>query len=289
MGLNFRQYGETGKPLLILPGLFGNLGNWGRHSKELAKNHAVYGVDLRNHGDSMHCDEMNYLVMAEDIKELLAGLGIESCYMMGHSMGGKVAMQLALNAPGLVDKLIVVDIAPVDYPRQAKGHKHVIAGMQALNLDKLNSRAGAERKLADFIGDEATRKFVLANLVRKESGGYRWRLNLAAIAANYDRLREKPVADRPYEKPTLFIKGALSDYIQEQHRAGILELFPNAEVKTIIGAGHWLHADKPRAFRKIVLGFLQRECLQRECPQRDFLQRESLQQKSLQRESLQQE
>lgn len=257
MNLNYRQYSSEGKPLLILHGLFGSLSNWGWHSKQLAESFAVYGVDLRNHGDSFHDDELNYQVMAEDVRQLMVRLGIESCYMIGHSMGGKVAMQLALSHPNLIEKMIVVDIAPVAYSATADGHMNVMEGMDSLDFERIQSRAEAEQQLEKFIADDSTRKFVLTNLSRKEDGLYQWRLNLPAIRAHYAQLRDKPIADKPFSSPVLFVKGALSNYIQEQHKAEIIKLFPAATVKIIMQAGHWLHAEKPQAFQKIAMDFLQ--------------------------------
>ncbi|MDP6414145.1 MAG: alpha/beta fold hydrolase [Gammaproteobacteria bacterium] len=256
MQLNYRQYSDSGKPLLILHGLFGSLGNWGWHSKQLAEQYAVYGVDLRNHGESPHADELDYTSMADDVKQLMTSLGIDSCFCIGHSMGGKVAMQLALTQPQLVEKLIVVDIAPVTYPIGAEGHKKVLAAMAALDFDAIHSRSEAESKLAAFIQDEATRKFVLTNLQRDDSGKYQWRLNLRAIEEHYDALRIKPNGVLAFTKPTLFVKGSESKYIRAENETEILELFPNASVKIIMQAGHWLHADKPQAFKKIASDFL---------------------------------
>ncbi|NKB33596.1 MAG: alpha/beta fold hydrolase [Pseudomonadales bacterium] len=257
MQLNFRQYSEAGAPLIILHGLFGSLGNWGAHSKYFSEQFAVIGVDLRNHGESPHDVELNYPVMAQDVLELMEQLNIASANFIGHSMGGKVAMELALSAADKVDKLLVVDIAPVDYPEAADGHLRVIDGMKALDFDTIGNRKDAESFLEDFIIDEPTRKFVLTNLERKSEGKYGWRLNLGAIEKNYNRLREKPGGTKPFSKPTLFVKGSQSNYIQEQHKQEILQLFPNAQVKIIMQAGHWLHADKPQAFQKIALDFLQ--------------------------------
>ena len=259
MLLNYRQYSTDGQPLLILHGLFGSLSNWGWHSKQLARHFAVYGVDLRNHGDSPHADAMDYPTMAADVKVLLDHLGIQRCAIIGHSMGGKVAMQLALSEPQLVDKLVVVDIAPVTYPSKADGHEKVMAGMRALDLSLLGSRNEAEEFLEDYIEDEATRKFVLTNIVRDKDGAYGWRLNLDAIEQHYDDLRKKPVASQPYEGPTLFVRGDESNYVRKKHEAEILELFPNAGVKSIMECGHWLHADKPKVFQNIVLNFLTAE------------------------------
>lgn len=256
MLLNYRQYSTEGEPLLILHGLFGSLSNWGWHSKQLAEHFAVYGVDLRNHGDSPHADAMDYPSMAADVKALLDHLGIERCAIIGHSMGGKVAMQLALDEPDRVARLIVVDIAPVTYTSKADGHLRVMAGMRALDLSLLGSRNEAEEFLEDYIEDEATRKFVLTNIVRDPSGSYRWRLNLDAIEKHYDELRLKPVASQAYQGPTLFVRGDESNYVRKKHEAEILELFPNAGVKSIMECGHWLHADKPQVFQKIALNFL---------------------------------
>ncbi len=256
MQLNYRQYSDHGKPLLILHGLFGSLSNWGWHSKQLARTYAVYGIDLRNHGDSPHSNELNYQLMSEDVKQFMDQLQITTCYLIGHSMGGKVAMQLALTYPQFVGKLIVVDIAPIAYSDKADGHLNVMSGMNTLNIEQLESRKQAELHLAEYIEDEATRQFILTNLVRDADGTYRWRLNLSAIQQQYDRLREKPIATEAYMKPTLFVKGALSNYIQAKDEAEILELFPTATVKIIMHAGHWLHADKPKAFQKIASDFL---------------------------------
>lgn len=259
MTLNYRQYSDTGKPLLILHGLFGSLGNWGVHSKYLAQYYSVYGVDLRNHGESFHNDELNYAVMAADVLELLDHLSIDSALLIGHSMGGKVAMELALSHGEKIDKLMVVDIAPVAYEASADGHLRVIEGMKSLDFSSIKNRQEAEKTLEEFILDEATRKFVMTNLVRLQNGSYAWRLNIDGIENNYHRLREKPGGDKVFSKPCLFVKGASSNYIQEQHKEEIISLFPQAKVKIIMQAGHWLHADKPQAFQKIALDFLQSE------------------------------
>ena len=144
MELNYRQYSENGVPVLVLHGLFGSLSNWGWHCKQLAQQYAVYGVDLRNHGDSPHSDQLDYQVMAEDVRQLIVRLGLESCCIVGHSMGGKVAMQLALSFPDLIEKLVIVDIAPVSYPEDADGHMNVLAAMDAVKLGEIKSRTQAE-------------------------------------------------------------------------------------------------------------------------------------------------
>ena len=140
MELHYRQYSEAGPPLLILHGLFGSLGNWGWHSKQLAESFSVYGVDLRNHGDSPHSERLDYQVMAEDVRQLIERLGLDSCSIIGHSMGGKVAMQLALSYPDLLEKLVVVDIAPVAYPEGADNHMNVLAAMDAVRIDEVKEQ-----------------------------------------------------------------------------------------------------------------------------------------------------
>lgn len=259
LSLNTREYSVDGEPLLVLHGLFGNQGNWGVHSKALAEKYAVIGVDLRNHGESPHAPELDYQSMAEDVRLLIESRGLGPCTLLGHSMGGKVAMQLALSYPQLVKRLIIVDIAPVAYKSMGAGHHRVIEGMVTLDLERVKTRADAEAHLALHIEDEATLKFIMTSLARSPEGGLRWRLNVAAIEAQYDRLREKPSGDIPFDKPVLFVKGSESGYIGAEHEAEILALFPQASVKIVMEAGHWVHADKPQAFQKIVFDFLESE------------------------------
>lgn len=216
----------------------------------------MFGVDLRNHGDSPHASDMDYALMAQDVAAFLQEQSLRPCTVVGHSMGGKVAMELALNDASLLNRLIVVDIAPVHYARAADGHLSVIEGMSKLNFDEIGSRRDAEMFLQAYIEDEGTRQFVLTNLTRSGEGVYQWRLNLDAISKNYDRLREKPGPGQAFEKPTLFIKGALSNYIQPEHEAETLELFPQARVKVIMETGHWVHAEKPQAVQKVLRDFL---------------------------------
>lgn len=257
MQLNYKKYSDEGEPLLVLHGLFGSSTNWGAHCKKFAETFAVYGVDLRNHGDSPHAEELNYQIMAEDVRGLMQSLKIKHCYMIGHSMGGKVAMQLALSYPNLIRKLVVVDIAPVAYTSKIDGHAKILQGMAALKLDELRNRKEAEAQLQEFVEDDATRKFILTNLTRKEGEGFSWRLHLDSIQRNYNRLREKLTGDEPFMKPVLFVKGALSDYIHVKHEKEILRLFPAASVKIVMEAGHWVHSERPQVFQKITVDFLQ--------------------------------
>ena len=254
MKLNFRQYSSEGEPLLILHGLFGSLGNWSGQSRQFAKDFAVYGLDLRNHGSSPHSDSMNYASMAEDIIEFMDDHDLQRCHLLGHSMGGKTAMQVALSAPERVHRLVVADIAPVQYSGQ---HDSILDGLQAIDLDTVRTRNEADQVLAGFEPDELIRQFLLTNLMKKPDGeGFYWRINLPVLQANYDRLREKPPSNGVFSGPTLFVKGDLSNYIQEKHRDAILERFPEASIKVIMHTGHWLHAEKPQTFYRIVHGFL---------------------------------
>ena len=256
MQLNFQRYSETGPPLLVLHGLFGSLSNWGNISRQLATDFQVIGVDLRNHGASPHTEEMNYPAMASDVEQLLDQLGLQHCKLLGHSMGGKVAMELALSRPQLVDSLVVIDISPVAYAGGGDGHRGIIDAMESLSLGDIKNRNEADRLLAPGIEDNVVRQFILTNLARNPEGGYRWRLNLAAIKGHYGKLREQPVAAGPYEGPVLFIRGANSDYIQDSHQEQIHKLFPNAQMKTVMDAGHWVHAEQPEVLLNLVREFL---------------------------------
>ncbi|MGI9250553.1 MAG: alpha/beta fold hydrolase [Pseudohongiellaceae bacterium] len=256
MKLFSQQYSEAGKPLLVLHGLFGSQSNWAWHCKQLAEQFAVYGVDLRNHGKSPHAAEMSYPLMAQDVEELLDKLKLKQCSILGHSMGGKVAMQLALSRPERIERLIVVDIAPTDYPAGNEAHIHIIDAMEALDLAKLQSRTEAEQLLEQDIPDPPTRKFIVTNLARDDAGEFRWRLNVAAIREAYDALRIKPGGGATFKQPVLFVKGANSNYIRERNEAEIFALFPAAKIEAIPNAGHWVHADQPQALQQVITEFL---------------------------------
>lgn len=253
MKLNYKQYSDKGAPLLILHGLFGSLGNWSGQSRLFATNFSVYGLDLRNHGGSPHSEDMHYKVMAEDVLEFMDDHGLARAHILGHSMGGKTAMQVALMAPQRVASLVVADIAPVHYRGQ---HNSILDGLEAIDVAGIGSRNEADSILATYENDELVRQFLLTNLVRNEQGGFRWRINLPVLKENYDRLREAPAGEGTFEGPVLFVKGALSNYITEKHREAILSRFPEAQIKVIMHTGHWLHAEKPQTFYRIVHGFL---------------------------------
>lgn len=252
--LHFTASGN-GKPLLVLHGLFGSAKNWQSQARRLAEYFQVFNVDLRNHGQSFHADEMNYSVMAADVERLLKRLELGDCYILGHSMGGKVAMTLALRNPDLFTAMVVADIAPVAYFHH---YDDLIDPVLALRLDRLASRAEADQLLRQNIPQDQLRTFLLQNLVR-ESDGWRWRVNWRVIQRDMDSLTgfvDLP-ANRLIELPTLFLRGANSDYIGDAETEVIGRHFGNARIETIEAAGHWLHAENPDAFNLQVLEFLQ--------------------------------
>lgn len=251
--LNYREQGD-GPPLLILHGLFGSAANWGRIARDLAADHRVIVADLRNHGASPHADDTGYPAMAADVAALLDRLSPDApVTLLGHSMGGKTAMRLALEHPDRVARLLVVDIAPRSY----RGNQDaVVAALQRLDLAALPSRAAADARLAEWLPDPALRAFLLTNLTQAD-GRLRWRINLPALAAGLAGIEAFPVPDGArYTGPTRFIAGRDSDYLQPEDPERIRALFPHAELEWIEGAGHWVHAARPDAFLAAVRAFL---------------------------------
>jgi esterase len=254
MKLHYQISGE-GSPLIILHGLFGTLENWGSQASTFSQHFKVINVDLRNHGRSPHCDEMSYTLMADDILELMDHLKIDNAAVMGHSMGGKVAMQFALQSPKRVQKLIVVDISPVTY---CAHHETIFQSLSCIDLDSLTSRSSADKQLQKNLQDAGIRAFLLKNLYRKENQTFAWRPNLSILHKEYEKLSQAP-SGTPFNGNTLFIKGKNSDYILAGHQDAIQSLFTLASFKIIEGAGHWPHAEKPNVFSSIVLKFLQKK------------------------------
>ena len=243
-----------GAALIVLHGLFGSGTNWRSLARGLSDGCTVHLLDLRNHGRSPHADSMNYPEMANDLRAYMDEQGIEAAAILGHSMGGKVAMYFALNAPGRVTHLVVVDIAPVS---TAFDHLPYIRAMQALTLGNIESRGDASQKLAAEIPDLGLRQFLLQNLVR-EKEAWRWRLNLDALRGNMRALQDFPIdgTDNRYLGPVLLVRGERSDYVAESHRPAVERRFPAAEIVTISEAGHWVHADQPVQFLTAVRSFL---------------------------------
>lgn len=252
MQLHFKQLGR-GEPLVLLHGLFGQSDNWFGVAPRLAEKFHVLMPDLRNHGHSPHHPEMDYPLMADDVEKFFTAQKMENACVIGHSMGGKVAMQFALDFPACVKKLIVVDMAPRAYQR---AHDHIFAALLALDLALFQTRQQIEEALAPEIPSLNLRRFLLKNLGRDEQGKFFWKMNLRGVAENYSRLGEVLKAGEPYAGPSLFIRGGRSDYINANDELEIRRLFPAAELQTIASANHWVHADAPDEFVRRVLNFL---------------------------------
>jgi esterase len=251
MQLHFKESGQ-GRAVILLHGLLGSADNWHPITLRLAESFHVFTVDQRNHGQSPHSDEMNYPLMAADMNEFMASRDLESALFIGHSMGGKTAMQFALQFPELVEKLIVADMAPRTY---APAHEKIFAAQLALDLKSFSTRQQIEDALAPKIPDLVLRRFLLKNLGHNAPGGFFWKINLRGISENYLRLREPVSALAPFAKPALFIRGGKSNYINPEDEPMIRELFPQSEIQTIAEAGHWVHADQPEELLKLILDF----------------------------------
>ena len=252
MRLNFDKFG-AGPPLIILHGLFGSLDNWRNVAIRLSENFEVWTLDLRNHGRSEHEESMGLAVMAGDIARFCTEHALDRVTVLGHSLGGKVGMQFALDRPEMVSGLIVVDIAPRTYePR----HGAILEALQSFDPANFADRRVIEDLLAPSIPDLMVRRFLLKSLARNEQGAFAWRLNLPAIARNYPALNEAPAASAPFEGPVLFVRGGKSDYLFESDLPLIRELFPKAEMRVIEGADHWVHASAPEGFLECIQSFL---------------------------------
>ena len=273
MELNYKEFG-SGEPLIILHGLFGTLDNWQTIAKQLAQEYTVFILDLPNHGRSPHTEGVfDYEIMADALAVFLQEHWIYETRLVGHSMGGKLAMQFALSHPDVVKKLVVVDIAPKLYKN---GHQDVFDALFAIDLTTLTDRKEAETILMDKLnGDIGTVLFLMKNLTRKNSvnneedtvtqsvmtqnalkgGLFEWKINLQDLFDNYDNILKAPIGE-PFLKPTLFIRGSESPYIQDRDKSFITNLFPNATLETLEGAGHWVHADKPQELLAALNRFL---------------------------------
>lgn len=252
MLLNYKEFGN-GQPVIILHGLLGSLDNWQSIARELGRSYKVFTVDLRNHGKSPHSDTMNYEVMAADVLALMDKLGLIHAHIIGHSMGGKVAMYFALHYPERIDKLVVVDISPKAYSR---GHDQIFKALFAIDPALIDSRGEADQQMQVYVPEPAIRLFLLKNLARDADGHFYWKMNLEVIYKNYEAIIEAIESTWPYTKPVLFLRGGKSAYISEEDALSITDLFAQATIKTIPNAGHWLHADAPELFISRVTDFL---------------------------------
>ncbi|MFM6934383.1 MAG: alpha/beta fold hydrolase [Flavobacteriales bacterium] len=250
MELFYRELGE-GQPLVILHGLFGFSDNWQTQAKKFAEYYRVILVDLRNHGHSPWSEDFSYELMVSDLEELFQTLQLKNVILLGHSMGGKVAMHFAQKNESLLDKLIVVDMGVKSYPLH---HQHILAAFNQIDLSKLSARSEAESILKQFIDSEGVRQFLLKNLYWKEKGKLSWRVNFPVLEAAMPEI----LSSLPMKEvfiPTLFIRGMLSNYILDEDISTLEEYFPDAQIISVEDAGHWVHAEAPEAFVDSVLGF----------------------------------
>lgn len=249
MKLFFREYGQKGNPpIIVLHGLFGSSDNWMPQAKLLSSSYHVFVIDLINHGQSPHSNDFNYVAMAADLNEFVDDQGLSDAVILGHSMGGKVAMNFALAQPQKLSRLIVVDIAPRAYNLE---HYGIADGLFALNIDSLSSRQEADQALSEYVPEIDVRQFLLKNLTRKPEGGFSWKINLPVIRQQLGNIGFDLQYPGKFEKPTLFIRGRKSEYVKDSDFARIKEVFPNSKVETM-ETGHWVQAEKPKEFVDLV-------------------------------------
>ncbi len=251
MLLHYKELGE-GKPLIILHGLFGTSDNWQTHAKKLSEYYRVIIVDQRNHGHSPWSEDFTYEHLADDLEELIIHLGIDKFTLIGHSMGGKTAMYYAQKYPSRLEKMVVVDIGIKKYPMH---HNEIIKGIKSLDLTTLTSRSEAENAMKPFVDSYGVRQFLLKNLYWIEKGKLAWRMNVEVLEREMEEILA-PIPNIEVWTPTLFIRGAMSNYILDEDWDEIEEIFPDATLETIENAGHWVHSEQPEEFIEIVLGFV---------------------------------
>ncbi|CCO49331.1 putative VALACYCLOVIR HYDROLASE [Vibrio nigripulchritudo SOn1] len=249
--LNYKLQGE-GQTIVLLHGLFGNLDNLGLLARDLVQDHQVLSVDLRNHGLSFHSESHTYEEMAEDVKALLEHLNLSDVILVGHSMGGKVAMKLASLIEDKVKKLVVLDMSPVAYTESR--HDNVFAGLHAVENAKPSSRSEAMKVMAEHIEMEGVRQF-LGKSLYKESDHLGWRFNVESLFSNYRNIISWEEA-KAVQTPALLIKGGNSDYLTEAHQPAVMRQFPNAKAHVIANTGHWLHAEKPNDVLRVMRRFI---------------------------------
>jgi len=258
MKLFYRHFGQ-GQPVIILHGIFGVSDNWVTIGRKIAEKFSVYIPDLRNHGQSPHSDTFDYVAMMDDLYEFIEDHQLENPILVGHSMGGKVAMYFSLEFPELVNSLLVVDISMRKYPPR-EGHVQMIEAMQEVDFSKVTTREDVEKQLEPEIPSRSIRQFVMKNLVREGKDEFKWRLNLQAIYDNIDNIFEGVEHLNRFEKPALFVRGGKSDYIKDSDMDKIYRHFPESELETIPNASHWLHAEAPDELCAIISDFTGKTC-----------------------------
>lgn len=251
MDLYFRKHGN-GKDIIILHGLFGSSDNWMSIGKVLSEDFTVWALDQRNHGQSPHSEKFDYEIMAEDLNEFIDKHQINIPNIIGHSMGGKVAMNFASKYPKKLDKLIVADIAPKYYPPH---HQSILKGLNSVNLESISSRKEIDEILKKDIPEFGVRAFLMKNIFRTEEGNYGWRINLPVLTKKVNQEGEDQSEKVSFQGKCLFIRGENSNYILDEDFEPIKKAFPNATISTLKNAGHWLHAEQPEAFLDLVKNF----------------------------------
>jgi pimeloyl-ACP methyl ester carboxylesterase len=251
MKLFYRELGQ-GQPIVILHGIFGSSDNWLTQAKILSSHYHVYSLDQRNHGQSPHDDRFDYKVMVDDLEKFIADHKLKDPIIIGHSMGGKVAMNFAVAHPEKLSKLIVVDISPRPYNLE---HYVIIEGLKAIPIQSITSRNEADAVLAEYVPEADVRQFLLKNLQRKPEGGFSWKINLPAIDRQLSNIGLDLQFDGTFDKPTLFVRGGKSRYVADEDMKRIKEIFPQAELKTL-DTGHWVQAEKPQEFVEMVTEWL---------------------------------
>lgn len=248
-----REFG-AGDPILILHGLFGFSDNWQTIAKSLAEHHLVVTPDLRNHGRSPHVPSHSYPEMAEDLRAFMEEKWMFNAAIIGHSMGGKVAMQFALDHPDMVEKLVVVDMEP---SQAEDNHGDIFQALLGLDLTKMAERSDIEAYLTEKIPEFGTRQFLLKNITREDDGSFVWKMNLPVLWKHYPDILAAVSGPHPFDKPALFVRGSRSSYVKDAEWEVVKHLFPQAQLVTIEGAGHWVHADQPKALLEVLKPFLQ--------------------------------
>ena len=252
MELFHKEFG-AGPPVVVVHGLFGFSDNWQTVAKKLAETHSVFTIDLRNHGRSPRADEHNYPAIAEDLKLFLEKNWLFKTAIIGHSMGGKAVMQFALDFPEMVERLAVIDIGPKK--ASSGGHDDIFEALFSVDLATLSSRSEAEAIFSTQVPELGVRQFLMKNLTRNSENGFEWKMNLPVLFREYPKILAAVEGD-PFDGPTLFVRGEKSNYILDKDWPGIQKLFPMAKLETIIGAGHWVHADKPAELLTVLGQFL---------------------------------
>ena len=253
MELNYKKFGESGDNLIILHGLFGMLDNWTTLSKRFAETTTVYAVDQRNHGKSPHSDDAGYEFMARDLDLFMEQHGLYTANIIGHSMGGKTAMQFADMFPERVERLVIADIAPKEYDPK---HSLIIEALQSLPISQIKSRDEAEQWLFTRINSLGVRQFLLKNLKRTKDG-FAWKMNLPALINDYHSIIGSIEFENQFDRPVLAIRGGESDYINNSDEVNFRKIYSNFRLSSIPKAGHWVHAEQPDHFFELVTEFLE--------------------------------